>query len=148
MSHCLAGARIAYRVEKSPSLDFCFQFKLHDMDYAIKFLEEFQNAEFALWFKPVKHVTMASACLVKIGSGQVPNFCIGVKYKPTKDCVVHAKVNEQAELTVCSNVQVDSRIRICTSFCMDMIRSRSAKNTIGVGIEWTFCNCFFDDTQQ
>lgn len=137
-----------YSREKSPSLDFCLQFTHHDINYAIKWLEQWQNAEFSLWFKPVKHVTMASSCLVKIGSGQVPNFCISVKYKPTKDCVVHAKVTERAELMVCSEVQVDSKIRIHSSFCMDLINAQSTSNRIGMGIEWTFCNCFFDDTQQ
>lgn len=137
-----------YSRDKPPSLDFCLQFKHHDINYAVKFLEQWQNAEFCLWFKPVKHVTMASSCLVKIGSGQVPHFCLGVKYKPTKDCVLHAKLNERAELTVCTNVQVDSKLRIHTSFCMDMISAKSSRNRVGMGIEWTFCNCFFDDTQQ
>lgn len=108
------------------------------MIYTLELLDTFDKIGFSLRFKPIKQLTMMTLFQVRIGTGEVPKLDVGIKYKATKDCTIYAKLNEHAELCVCSDVAIDSRLRLQGSFCVDATNPRSGNSRFGMGMEWLF----------
>lgn len=90
-----------------------------------------------LFYKLQKDLKFSATCLVKPGSGEVPDYLFGLKYKPTKKTVVRAKVSEKGVVSSCFRTEIDKKITLSGCISADL-HDIAETNRASIGVELVF----------
>ena len=84
-----------------------------------------------------RDIRVAACCSVKPGSGIVPDYSFGIRYKPNKRTVIRGKLTGQGILSGCVKTEVDKQITLFSCISAD-IRDIGISNKASVGVEIVF----------
>ena len=81
-----------------------------------------------------REIRVAAACSVKPGSGVVPDYSFGIRYKPNKRTVIRGKLTGQGIFSGCVKTEIDKQVTLFSCISAD-IRDIGASNKASVGVD-------------
>lgn len=80
---------------------------------------------------------VAACCSLKPGSGIVPDYSFGIRYKPNRRTVIRAKLSDQGVLSGCIKTEIDKQITLYSCVTANS-KDIGMSNKASVGIELVF----------
>ena len=89
----------------------------------------------SLFYKADRRTELAASCTVIPGSNQIPTYDFGIKYSPTREATLRAKISGDAIISGCYKVVINKEIIVNGMVSVDAKKPDWSSNWIGVGVE-------------